>query len=658
MADVVLGFAGTAIGGAIGGPVGAKIGGFIGAALGKRLGAGRQRGTRLDDLKVSAASYGSAIPLIYGPENRISGTIIWSTDLIETEKNSGGKGGPAVTEYSYRLSCAVLISGRPITELKKVWANSKVIYDVDGGVTEWGMFSAVTVYTGTSTQLPDPTIESYLGVGNAPAYINSAYVVFTDLQLADFGNRMPNFEFLIEADTIISASEVVMDIVTRCEVDPNTASYCGADGDVRGMVIAGESNGIDAINPLTIAHAFDIGENAGALVCVSRNYGPAGVIPLDDLAGHNESETRPEAIKWERQPESTLPQEVTVTFSDPDMNYQGNAQSERRLEGSAASNDGYEVPLTLTADEGKACAARLLWDAHIGRTSGTCRTDDRHNHIQVGRRYLFETPHGLYEPLRITRKTRGDGGIIELSVIRDSSAVFSVPQRGQTGNILPNIPAVPGVSVPIMLDIPLLLEQDAPQATGFYYGAYSLSQGFRGASFRRALSASGSYSQAATISQELTAGLCDDVLGVYSDISDEWDDESTVTVTLYRSDMTLESKSDEEVLSGENAAYIGAADGSGGEIIQYGVATQITDGVYELSHLLRGRRGTTEFMDSHGPGEMFVALEIGPLQRLDFGSTDIGQERFYKAVSLLTDEADASAVAFTNNGAGTEAFTQ
>ncbi len=51
------------------------------------------------------------------------------------------------------------------------------------------------LHRGTAVQLPDPLIEARQGVGNAPAYRNTAYVVFERLALDDFGNRIPVLQF-------------------------------------------------------------------------------------------------------------------------------------------------------------------------------------------------------------------------------------------------------------------------------------------------------------------------------------------------------------------------------------------------------------------------------------------------------------------------------
>ncbi|MCB2103560.1 MAG: host specificity protein, partial [Rhodobacteraceae bacterium] len=44
-------------------------------------------------------------------------------------------------------------------------------------------------------QLPDPKIEAVEGTGTVPAYRGIAYVVFEDLDVTRFGNRVPQFSF-------------------------------------------------------------------------------------------------------------------------------------------------------------------------------------------------------------------------------------------------------------------------------------------------------------------------------------------------------------------------------------------------------------------------------------------------------------------------------
>jgi len=87
VASIALAIVGSTIGGPIGGAIGAAIGSWIDSQFLFPLIFGRDDrsiiGPRLDDLKLQLASEGSPINLCIGPENRVSGTVIWMTDLIE-----------------------------------------------------------------------------------------------------------------------------------------------------------------------------------------------------------------------------------------------------------------------------------------------------------------------------------------------------------------------------------------------------------------------------------------------------------------------------------------------------------------------------------------------------------------------------------------------
>src|SRR5690606_15407414 len=51
------------------------------------------------------------------------------------------------------------------------------------------------LYLGGEDQLPDPDIEAYLGIGNVNAYRGTAYIVFANFDLTDYGDRIPQFRF-------------------------------------------------------------------------------------------------------------------------------------------------------------------------------------------------------------------------------------------------------------------------------------------------------------------------------------------------------------------------------------------------------------------------------------------------------------------------------
>lgn len=204
----------------VGGPAGAMYGAAIGYTLGMSSLSTTlppSEGPRLSDLKVQANTYGWNIPKAWGTFGN-NGALIWSSGIMETEHTDrieqGGKGAPSVSQeqntYTYSVSFALLFHDGPIKAVRRIYANEFLVYDA-GDFSEYGSMSdseiadwittkleglgensgEVTIYRGTETQNPDPTIQSYEGASNVPGFRGFAYLVFTDLQLAKFGNRIP-----------------------------------------------------------------------------------------------------------------------------------------------------------------------------------------------------------------------------------------------------------------------------------------------------------------------------------------------------------------------------------------------------------------------------------------------------------------------------------
>ncbi|RBI83519.1 hypothetical protein DRV85_15820 [Rhodosalinus halophilus] len=206
MATLVLGAAGAAIGGSIGGAIlgvsAATIGGFVGSTIGSVVDSWivsslaptqRIEGPRLDSLRITSSTEGAVIPRVYG-RMRMGGNVIWATDFREETKTTtqgGGKGGGGggkvkTTEYLYYASFAVALCEGPITGIGRIWADGKLL-DTAGVTWRW--------YPGDEAQTADPFIAAKMGAANTPAYRGTAYVVFEELPLGNYGNRLPQLSF-------------------------------------------------------------------------------------------------------------------------------------------------------------------------------------------------------------------------------------------------------------------------------------------------------------------------------------------------------------------------------------------------------------------------------------------------------------------------------
>jgi hypothetical protein len=217
--QLVLGAAGAGIGSLFGA---ASIGWSIGSFLGGQLFNKGQdvKGPRLTDKSVSGSAYGNLRPLIYGTY-RVGGEVIWTTDLVEhSHKEEQGKGaGGSYTTYSYTVSFAVALCAGEIAGVRKIWLDGKLVYTRAADATSAELIKSdkmakrIRFYNGTSDQMPDSVMESALGSGNVPGYRGTAYLVFEDLDVGDYGQRRPIVTVEVVSSGSLSLSENFPDVV-------------------------------------------------------------------------------------------------------------------------------------------------------------------------------------------------------------------------------------------------------------------------------------------------------------------------------------------------------------------------------------------------------------------------------------------------------------
>lgn len=258
MATILLSAAGGAIGGSIGGTalglsmvaVGRLVGATLGRAIDQRLlghGAQAVETGRVDRLRLTGSGEGEAIARIYG-RMRVAGHVIWASNFKETvtvTRSGGGKGSPKVTQtvYGYSISIAIALCEGVISGVPRVWA--------DG--TEMALRDLnMRVHRGTAQQQPDPLISAIEGAGQVPAYRGTAYVVFEDLALERFGNRVPQFEFEVlrpDQRGPDAADPDPADLVRAVAMMPGSGEYALADTPVSYVFGPGHSRSANINTP-------------------------------------------------------------------------------------------------------------------------------------------------------------------------------------------------------------------------------------------------------------------------------------------------------------------------------------------------------------------------------------------------------------------------
>jgi Putative phage tail protein len=221
MAQVTLSLVGGVVGAYYGGPFGAAAGSAIGSVAGGLIDSlwmnPKAQVPSMWDKRVQVSEYGDPIPRAYGDIGMFTGNVFWTSGLQPEKVDVGGIGGgsgfsPSAVTFNYSISVAVIICAGPIKKLLRILADKKTIYDARGINTQPAnnRGASFNIYLGTEDQLPNHLLQSHFGVDRTPGFRGTAYVVIGNLQLADFANHCPQFEFEVAAigDDLTPAFEI------------------------------------------------------------------------------------------------------------------------------------------------------------------------------------------------------------------------------------------------------------------------------------------------------------------------------------------------------------------------------------------------------------------------------------------------------------------
>lgn len=226
------GVVGGVVGWFVGGPSGAYYGWMIGSAVGGYVDPTQIQGPRLQDIRGQSSAVGGSIPRAWGSAP-VPCNVIWQQPGVTEHKNTeSGKGGTEQVTYTYTRSYALMFHLGEIAGVLQIKRNGKVVYDarddstLEQEYTDFGLtagealsriagiraenakfISRCTIYLGTQTQNPDPTIESYKGAGNVPSYRGRAYMVVTDDDVTAEAGAIPQYEVIVAACGTVNTVE-------------------------------------------------------------------------------------------------------------------------------------------------------------------------------------------------------------------------------------------------------------------------------------------------------------------------------------------------------------------------------------------------------------------------------------------------------------------
>jgi len=515
----------------------------------------------------------------------------------------------------------------------------------------------IRIYLGTAVQNPDDLIEAHVGAADTPAYRGTAYVVFERLALRDFGNRFPNMEFLVEAQSALTRAAAIEAVLNRTGfLDADYYDTSMVTGNFQGMVIAGPQPIASQLEPILVAYDINVVEDDGQMLFIDRTIDNDELVKIsvadEHISAHGDGEQMPPRLSVTEVAMYDLPQEVNVKYIDPGTNFQQGSVTKRKIthvagpgHDSQFPSQAYggvtqlDVPLTLFSSIATKLAVRRLWAAHAERRQGTVTLPPSYLYVREGDILAVrQTPTEKFL-LRVTDVSRGanfmmlcNGTLTEDGTFdfTDPSDADDLPIDTELGVYQP--PAV----IMILLQTAPLRDLDI-ETPGFYIAMCA--EGYTAPWLGSAVFGSSddaTFGVDASVPYESTICLAMTTLGdVASHAS--WDLINTVDVKLLHG--SLESHTANEVLGGANRMWLG------GEIIGFQTATLISGTTYRLSGLLRGRRDTADLTGTHQTNEYGVLLSTAGQVFESINRGDVGTTRYYKGVPTGAAEGDIDSVA-------------
>jgi len=461
----------------------------------------------------------------------------------------------------------------------------------------------VRVFTGELDQDPDPLIQEAEGIDNVPGFRKIAYVVLEGLEMSQFGNRLPQFQFLVKEKTNKKVKDAISDVFLRAGLTTDQFDVSEIDdADILGgFATGGPQAMMNILMPIMVAFDLMAIEEAGKIKVKPRSSRDVITIADGDLAAHEEGGESPRLFTQTDTQERDLPNEVTVRFIEPKQNYQPSLQRERRLSTPSDSVMALEIPLTMTATQARKIARRQLWLTWSGRSVFSIDLPPKYLAIQENDQVEF-TFKGEKKILLTKRVDIGANLAIRVEGNEEFEPAATQVGVEEAGDDLRGFSIfVSGALVFEIIDIAPLFSshQDTP---GMYYGIalFDFNADFTSADVLQAGDGQ-NFSVIDTQSSEAIVGY-NDGARFPDGVPGLWDRSSTVTIQLLNGE--LSDATELEVMNGVRNWCI-----MGGEVVGFANATLVGENRYVLDTFLRALRNTEDHVANHDiDRERFVTL--------------------------------------------------
>lgn len=481
-------------------------------------------------------------------------------------------------------------------------------------------------------------------VGSSGSMCVKGGVIFT----VNYPTFVPNAKCTtIRMDVItpgaVVLSSIVSNICLRAGLAAGDIDVTALTDQVDGYAVSQQMTARAAIEPLQRAFYFDAIESAGKIVFRKRGGASVMTIDANDLAATADNDALGDDLTMTRQQEVELPAVVSVVYIDRGSDYQQNTQQAERGTVLSTQETPVELPIAMSASSARNIAETLLYDAWTQRLRYTFNTSREYAALEPAD--VVTLPRGsTTHTMRITKKTESRSGVIQWEAVAEESAVYTQSATGGAG-VVPQteIRTAPSTTF-VPIDAPMLRDQD--DNAGFYSASAGSTTGWHGAVVYRSTDGGASYDESGAVTTAASFGVVVGTLWNQNYHPNVFDEGTLINVELRSG--AFSSTTEEAVLNGANTLMVGA------EVLQFKSAVLYAPNTYQLSGILRGRRGTEWAMSGHAAsGETVVVLNETTLRRFN---AELNTERLYKPVSIGRSIQATASQPFTYTGVNQMAF--
>ena len=527
-------------------------------------------------------------------------------------------------------------------------------------------FDGVAIYLGSHRQMPDPTIESYKGVGNVPAFRGTCYMVFKNLQLEDFGNTIPQFHVeVVRQEGGVKLQEIIRDVCLESGMLENEFNVtCGMkDVSLHGFAVTDRMSGRDVIQQLQQLFPFDACETAYTLRFAHAERRPQALIRREDFGAHIMGEQPPPSEEVTRTHDYELPRKLSFKYQEPTRNYSLNTAMAQRMVTESNLEEELVMAIALGRPEARTLVEGALARFFYARRTYKVMLPRKYSILEPGDVVLVPdkaNPNAFYS-LKLLEISHGNNGLCEatFSDYHQPSYIESVTSADiEDEDDIENGPTQGSRTYAYLLDLPLLTDTEEDNV-GFYALLSGTRPGWSGGALIVDMASGGvvpvfgasdpvdvsgaTWYVVAENDQPVPHGFALSQLGPA--VPGVWDFASKVRLKVLDPAQVLFSYSRDDVLSRAiNVIVIGD------EILQFARATDLGNGIWEIAELLRGQRGTEHAIGSHAPGDRMVMLAASAIERVVHNQQMLNIEARYRSLSINDDPEDVDDLLFTNTG--------